>query len=146
MVRSLFYIYRKSCLAGREACKLWKERKSGMKQIEMIVRPEKIDEIKHMLDEMECGGMNVETIMGYGAQKGFTMEALMRRSKSPRSTSNPLPKVRVEVVVADAQVEPIVERATKICETSHTGDGKIFIHKIADAVRIRTGERGVAAL
>ena len=95
-----------------------------MKEIVLIIRPEKLEVLKSILDQMKCGGMTISTVMGCGAQKGA------------------VPKVRVEVVVDDSKVENIVAEVRDKVATGHVGDGKIFVRNIEEAIRIRTGERG----
>ncbi len=119
-----------------------------MKELIMIIRPEKLEEIKKILDDVNCGGMTLSTVMGCGAQKGISTDETegINELKGFKTTINLLPKVKVEVVVEDRFVEPIIERVREELATDHVGDGKIFIKDIEDAIRIRTGERGVKAL
>lgn len=117
-----------------------------MKEIVMIIRPEKLEEIKKILDEVNCGGMTISTVMGCGSQKGIATEAGVNEIRGLKTTINLLPKIRVEVVVEDKEVEPLIQKVREACVTNHVGDGKIFIRNIEDAIRIRTGERGNRAL
>ncbi|MGN0378508.1 MAG: P-II family nitrogen regulator [Butyrivibrio sp.] len=112
-----------------------------MKKLEMIIRPEKLDDLKAILDECKATGVMVTNIMGYGTQKGFK-----RIYRGNEYFVNLLPKVKVETVVADDLAETLVDRVTKEISTGNIGDGKIFIYEVEDAVRIRTGERGDTAL
>ena len=112
-----------------------------MKKLEIIIKPEKLESLKNILDDCEASGLMITNIMGYGNQKGF---ARMYRGSS--YAVNLLPKVKVETVVADEVVEEIVSRVVKEITTGNYGDGKIFIYDVLDAVRIRTGERGADAL
>lgn len=116
-----------------------------MKELVIIIRPEKLEDVKAVLDEVCCGGMTLSTAMGCGTQKGST-EGTVNELKGLKTTINLLPKVRVDVVVDDKDVETIIMKIRETCATDHVGDGKIFIRDIEDAVRIRTGERGVKAL
>ena len=111
-----------------------------MKELVMIIRPEKLEDIKHILDDVNCGGMTLSTVMGCGTQKG------VNEIKGFKTTINLLPKIRIEVVVEDKAVEPIIMAVREKCATDHVGDGKIFIRNIEEAVRLRTGERGLKAL
>lgn len=117
-----------------------------MKELVMIIRPEKLEEIKNILDEIHCGGMTLSTVMGCGTQKGAVDETGVNEIKGFKTTINLLPKIRVEVVVEDKDVDPVIMKVREICATDHVGDGKIFVRNIEEAVRIRTGERGVKAL
>lgn len=112
-----------------------------MKKLEMIIRPEKLDDLKTILDECKATGVMVTNIMGYGTQKGFK-----RIYRGNEYFVNLLPKVKVETVVADDLAETLIDRVTKEISTGNIGDGKIFIYEVEDAVRIRTGERGDTAL
>ena len=115
-----------------------------MKEIILIIRPEKLEVLKSILDEKNCGGMTISTVMGCGTQKG-TVEGV-NEIKGFKTTINLLPKVRVEVVVEDSKVEQIILDVRAKVATGHVGDGKIFIRNIEEAIRIRTGERGEKAL
>lgn len=120
-----------------------------MKELVMIIRPEKLEAMKQILDEVNCGGMTLSTVMGCGAQKGSTAETpagAVNELKGLKTTINLLPKIKVEVVVDDKDVENIIMQVNKVCATGHIGDGKIFVKPVDEAVRIRTGERGVKAL
>lgn len=117
-----------------------------MKELVMIIRPEKLEDIKKILDDVHCGGMTLSTVMGCGTQKGVVSENGLNEIKGFKTTINLLPKIRVEVVVDDKDVEPIIMKVREKCATDHVGDGKIFIRNIEEAVRIRTGERGLKAL
>lgn len=112
-----------------------------MKKLEMIIKPEKLDDLKAILDESQAKGVMVTNIMGYGTQKGFK-----RIYRGNEYFVNLLPKVKVETVVSDELAEVLIDKVTKEISTGNIGDGKIFIYDVEDAVRIRTGERGDAAL
>ena len=115
-----------------------------MKEILMIIRPEKLEYVKSILDSIHCGGMTISTVMGCGTQKGST--AGVNEIKGFKTTINLLPKIRVEVVVEDKLVDKIILAVREKLATDHVGDGKIFIRNIEEVVRIRTGERGEKAL
>jgi len=116
-----------------------------MKELVMIIRPERLEDVKVILDEEHCGGMTISTVMGCGTQKGAT-EGAVKELRGLKTTINLLPKIRVQIVVQDKKVEPIIEAVREKLATDHVGDGKIFIRPVEDAVRIRTGERGEEAL
>lgn len=119
-----------------------------MKEIEMLIRPEKLEDVKKILDDINCGGMTLSTVMGCGTQKGISSDeaGAVNEIKGFKTTINLLPKIKVEVVVEDSDVEKIIESVRETCATDHVGDGKIFIKDVYDAIRIRTGERGLKAL
>ena len=112
-----------------------------MKKLEIIIKPEKLEELKMILDESNANGVMISNIMGYGNQKGFK-----RLYRGTEYNVNLLPKVRVETVVDDDISEAIIDRVVKEINTGNYGDGKIFVYDVEDAVRIRTGERGTEAL
>jgi len=116
-----------------------------MKELIIIIRPEKLEDVKAVLDSVNCGGMTLSTAMGCGTQKGSS-EGAVNELKGLKTTINLLPKVKVEVVVDDAVVEDVIMKIRETCATDHVGDGKIFIKDVEDAIRIRTGERGIKAL
>jgi nitrogen regulatory protein P-II 1 len=112
-----------------------------MKKFDCIVRVNRLEEIKAALEEVGIVGMTTEPVRGHGRQQGRT--ELYRGSTY---SINLLPKARIEVVVRDDQVEQVIEVVSEAARTGEIGDGKIFISDVLDAVRIRTGERGEAAL
>jgi len=112
-----------------------------MVKVEAIVRPLKLEDVKNALDDLGVKGLTVTEVRGYGKQKGFT-----ERYRGTEYTISLIHKVKVETVVEDDQVEQVVEALCKAARTGEIGDGKIFLHPVLDAVRIRTGERGVDAL
>lgn len=112
-----------------------------MKKLEMIIKPEKLDDVKKILDDSKSNGVMVTNIMGYGTQKGFK-----RIYRGNEYFVNLLPKVKVETVVADDVAEPIIEKIVSEISSGSIGDGKIFVYNVEDAVRVRTGERGESAL
>lgn len=112
-----------------------------MKKIEAYVRPFKLDDIKSALMEQGVKGMSVSEVKGFGRQKGHT--ELYRGSEYHVDF---LPKSKIEVFVTDEQVENVVATIARVAKTGQVGDGKIFVTPVEDVVRIRTGERGAAAI
>jgi nitrogen regulatory protein P-II 1 len=117
-----------------------------VKELVFIIRAEKLEVVKEILDEHGCGGMTVSTAMGCGTQRGFTDEDMVREIKGYKIKINLLPKIKVEAVVEDDIVESILLDAKERIATGKVGDGKIFILPVEDAMRIRTGERGDSAI
>lgn len=116
-----------------------------MKEMVIIIRPEKLENVKNILDDFHCGGMTISSVMGCGTQKGVIEEGV-NVIKGFKTSINLLPKIRVEVVVPDSNVDEIIAELRDKIVTGHVGDGKVFIRNIEDAVRLRTGERGDKAL
>lgn len=112
-----------------------------MKKLEIIIKPEKLEDLKSILDGCKANGVMITNIMGYGNQKGFKQVY-----RGTEYNVNLLPKVKVETVVTDEISEAIISKVVKEINTGNYGDGKIFIYDIEDAVRIRTGQRGAEAL
>jgi nitrogen regulatory protein P-II 1 len=112
-----------------------------MKKIEAIIKPYKLDEVKDALTGMGVIGMTVSEVRGFGRQKGHT--ELYRGSEY---TIDFLPKIRIEIVVADGVVDKVVDTIASAAKTGSIGDGKVFVTPVEAAVRIRTGERDEAAL
>ncbi len=112
-----------------------------MKKIEAIIKPFKLDEVKEALQKAGVQGMTVTEVKGFGRQKGHT-----ELYRGAEYIVDFLPKVMLEVVVDDPQVQSVVEAITKAAKTGKIGDGKIFISSLAEVVRIRTGETGKAAI
>jgi nitrogen regulatory protein P-II 1 len=112
-----------------------------MKKIEAYIRPFKLDDVKSALMELGIKGMSVSEVKGFGRQKGHT--ELYRGSEYHVDF---LPKSKIEVVVTDEQVEPVVDAIVRVASTGQVGDGKIFILAVEDAIRIRTRESGDSAL
>lgn len=112
-----------------------------MKRIEAFIRTNALEAVKEALADIEVRGMTVEAVRGYGRQQGQTA-----RFTGSSYAVNLVPKTRIEVVVADDRVEEVLEAITKTTRTGELGDGKIFVSDVAEAIRIRTGERGEAAL
>jgi len=112
-----------------------------MKKIEAIIKPFKLDEVKEALSAIELIGMTVSEVRGFGRQKGHT-----ELYRGAEYTIDFLPKVKVEIVVPDAKCDQVVDTIQAAAKTGRIGDGKIFILPCEEAVRIRTGERGEAAI
>jgi len=112
-----------------------------MKKIEAVIKPFKLDEVKDALNALGVAGMTVTEVKGFGRQKGHV--ELYRGAEYDVSF---IPKVKIELVVADAIADKVVDTILDKAKTGKIGDGKIFISKIEDIVRIRTGERGEPAI
>jgi nitrogen regulatory protein P-II 1 len=112
-----------------------------MKKVEAIIKPFKLDDVKEALTEIGVIGMTVMEVRGFGRQKGHT--ELYRGSEY---TIDFLPKVKLELVVADSVVSKVVETIIAAAKTGSIGDGKVFVLPVEEAVRIRTGERGEDAI
>lgn len=112
-----------------------------MRKIEAIIQPSRFDAVKDALHEIGVEGMTVTEVRGHGRQKGHT--EVYRGSEY---TVDLLPKVKIEIVVPDSLADPAVHAILKTAKTGKIGDGKIFLTKIDDAIRIRNDERGDAAL
>jgi nitrogen regulatory protein P-II 1 len=112
-----------------------------MKKIEAIIKPFKLTEVKDALNELGIQGLTVSEVKGFGRQKGHT--EIYRGSEY---TVDFLPKIKIETVVADNQKDAAVAAIIKAAKTGKIGDGKVFIYSIDEAIRIRTDERGEAAV
>jgi nitrogen regulatory protein P-II 1 len=112
-----------------------------MKKIEAIIKPFKLDEVKHALMEIGVGGMTVTEARGFGRQKGHT-----ELYRGAEYVVDFVPKVKIELVVPEPLCEKAVLTIADAARTGRIGDGKIFVSEVADAVRIRTGDRAEAAL
>ncbi len=112
-----------------------------MKKIEAIIKPFKLDEVKEALQEMGVQGMTVLEAKGYGRQKGHT-----ELYRGAEYVVDFLPKIKIEVVIADNQLTAALEAIQNAARTGRIGDGKIFVSEITEVVRIRTGESGAAAI
>jgi nitrogen regulatory protein P-II 1 len=112
-----------------------------MKKIEAVIKPFKLDEVKEALQEMGVQGMTVIEAKGYGRQKGHT-----ELYRGAEYVVDFLPKIKVEVVIADDQLEAALEAIVGAARTGRIGDGKIFVSEVLDVLRIRTGETGEAAV
>lgn len=116
-------------------------RNQFMKKIEAIIKPFKLDDVVEALTEIGVEGLSVSEIRGFGRQKGRT-----EIYKGAEYVVDFLPKVKIEVVLADELVEPALEAITKAARTGKIGDGKIFVIPIESVVRVRTGEKDLEAL
>ena len=112
-----------------------------MKKIEAIIKPFKLDEVKDALQEAGVQGITVTEAKGFGRQKGHT-----ELYRGAEYVVDFLPKLKLEVIVADSILEQAVEAIQKAAHTGRIGDGKIFVTKVEQATRIRTGETGDAAI
>ncbi len=112
-----------------------------MKKIEAIIKPFKLDEVKEALQEVGLQGITITEVRGFGRQKGHT-----ELYRGAEYVVDFLPKVKLEIVVPDNQVERMVEAIINAARSGRIGDGKIFVSDITDAIRIRTGDRGENAL
>ncbi len=112
-----------------------------MKRIEAIIRPEQMEDVKENLKALNITGISITQIMGSGCQRGYTEYV-----RGTEVDYNFLPKIKVELVVTDEQLEPVIANITETAKTGNIGDGKIFVSEVLEAVRIRTGERGNDAL
>jgi nitrogen regulatory protein P-II 1 len=112
-----------------------------VKKIEAIIKPFKLDEVKEALQEVGLQGITVIEAKGFGRQKGHT-----ELYRGAEYVVDFLPKVKLEIVLADDMVERAVEAIKKSAQTGRIGDGKIFVSTVEDAIRIRTGETGADAI
>ena len=112
-----------------------------MKKIEAIIKPFKLDDVKEALHEVGVQGMTVVEAKGFGRQRGHT-----ELYRGAEYVVDFLPKLKVEIVVADGGVQDAIDAISKAAHTGKIGDGKVFVSDISEAVRIRTGETGDGAL
>ncbi|MFM8819190.1 MAG: P-II family nitrogen regulator [Phenylobacterium sp.] len=112
-----------------------------MKKIEAVIKPFKLDEVKEALQELGLQGMTVLEAKGYGRQKGHT-----ELYRGAEYVVDFLPKIKIEVVLPDDQLEQALEAIVGAARTGRIGDGKIFVSEVLDVLRIRTGETGDAAV
>jgi len=112
-----------------------------VKRLECIVRVNKLEEVKEALEEIGIYGLTCEQVRGYGRQLGRT-----DKYRGSTYAVNLLPKMKIEVVLKDDLVEEALEAIMKVTQSGEIGDGKIFISDVIEAIRIRTGERGDAAI
>jgi nitrogen regulatory protein P-II 1 len=116
-------------------------RSRQMKKIEAVIKPFKLDEVKEALQELGLQGMTVIEAKGFGRQRGHT-----ELYRGAEYIVDFLPKLKIEVVVSDAQLEAALGAITKSAHTGKIGDGKIFVSEITEVIRIRTGETGDQAI
>jgi nitrogen regulatory protein P-II 1 len=112
-----------------------------MKKVEAVIKPFKLDEVKDKLNEIGIKGITVSEVKGFGRQKGHT-----ELYRGAEYVVDFLPKIKLEVVISDAQLDDVVEAIMKSAQTGRIGDGKIFVTDLQDTIRIRTGERGEDAI
>lgn len=112
-----------------------------MKSLLIIIRPEKLEDLKSLLNKFNVGGMTVSSTMGCGQQKGVVSEL-----KGMQFNINLIPKIQVTVIVDDNQVEDILVEIHESIATGKVGDGKVFVYPVEEVMRIRTGERGKSAI
>jgi nitrogen regulatory protein P-II 1 len=112
-----------------------------MKKVDAIVKPFKLDEVKDKLNEIGVQGITVTEVKGFGRQKGHT-----ELYRGAEYVVDFLPKVKMEIVIADTQVDEVIDTIMKAAQTGRIGDGKIFVTNLVDVIRIRTGERGEEAI
>ena len=112
-----------------------------MKKIEAIIKPFKLDEVKEKLNEIGVKGMTVLEVKGYGRQKGH--KEIYRGAEYQVDF---IPKIKIEIVIGDEMVEKVIQTIAAAANTGKIGDGKIFVLPVDQAVRVRTGERGVDAV
>ncbi|HCC55976.1 MAG TPA: P-II family nitrogen regulator [Solibacterales bacterium] len=112
-----------------------------MKKIEAVVQPFKVEEVKNALKGIGIEGMTISEVRGHGRQKGHT-----EVYRGQEYTVDLLPKVRIEMVIADARLEEVLGALEAAARTGKIGDGKIFVSEVLEAVRIRNGDRGELAL
>jgi nitrogen regulatory protein P-II 1 len=115
-----------------------------MKKIEAIIQPFKLDELTDKLEQIDLKGMTVTEVKGHGRQKGQVVER--KPELYERFVIEFIPKTKMEIVVPDEKVDQVIDLIIATAKTDQIGDGKIFIYPIEEAIRIRTGERGVEAI
>ncbi len=112
-----------------------------MKKIDAIIKPFKLEEVKDALSEIGIDGMTVSEVKGFGRQKGHT--EIYRGSEY---TVDFLPKIRIEIILGDDKVDDAVNAIVSAAKTGKIGDGKVFVSHVEEAIRIRTAEKGEAAV
>ncbi len=112
-----------------------------MKKIEAVIKPFKLDEVRESLSEIGVNGLTVTEVKGFGRQKGHT-----ELYRGAEYVVDFLPKIKIELVVADVMVEPAMDAIIKAAHTGKIGDGKIFVTNVEQVLRIRTGETGELAV
>ena len=112
-----------------------------MKKVEAIIKPFKLDEVKDKLNEIGIKGITVSEVKGFGRQKGHT-----ELYRGAEYVVDFLPKIKLEIIIDDAQLDEVIDAIMKTAQTGRIGDGKIFVLDLIDTIRIRTGERGQDAV
>lgn len=108
-----------------------------MKLIQAVIKPFKLDDVREALTEIGVTGMTATEVKGFGRQKGHT-----ELYRGAEYVVDFLPKIKLEIVIADDQVDAVIEAVTNAAQTGKIGDGKIFVSPVEQAIRIRTGEQG----
>jgi nitrogen regulatory protein P-II 1 len=116
-------------------------RSESMKKVEAVIKPFKLDEVKEALSSVGDQGITVTEVKGFGRQRGHT-----ELYRGAEYVVDFLPKVKLEIIVKDDQVDPVIEAIASAAKTGRIGDGKIFVTDVGEVVRIRTGETGESAL
>ncbi len=112
-----------------------------MRKIEAIIRPAKLEELKAALNEVDIRGMTVYNVMGRGMTQG-----VIQYYRGQEVSVDLFPKVKIEIICHEEDLEMIIDIILKVCSTGQIGDGKIFVFPLEEIIRIRTGERGASAL
>lgn len=112
-----------------------------MKKVEAIIKPFKLDEVKDALNSIGIHGMTITEVKGFGRQKGH-----VEVYRGTEYEVNFLPKIKIEVVVPDSMIDKVISKIIEKAKTGNIGDGKIFIYSLEDVIRIRTGDKGEAAI
>jgi len=112
-----------------------------MKKVEAIIKPFKLDEVKDALNTIGIHGMTITEVKGFGRQKGH-----VEVYRGAEYEVNFIPKVKIEVVVPDSIIDKVISTIIDKAKTGNIGDGKIFIYSLEDVIRIRTGDKGEAAI
>ena len=112
-----------------------------MKKIEAIIKPFKLDEVKDALNTIGIHGMTITEVKGFGRQKGH-----VEVYRGTEYEVNFLPKIKLEVVIPDAIIDKVISTIIEKAKTGNIGDGKIFLYSLEDVIRIRTGDKGEAAI
>ena len=112
-----------------------------MKKVEAVIKPFKLDEVKDKLNEIGIKGITVSEVKGFGRQKGHT-----ELYRGAEYVVDFLPKIKLEIIISDNQLDEVVNAIIKSAQTGRIGDGKIFVTHLEDTIRIRTGERGEDAI
>ena len=112
-----------------------------MKKVEAVIKPVKLDDVKDKLNEIGVKGITVSEVKGFGRQKGHT-----ELYRGAEYVVDFLPKIKLEIIISDNQLDEVVNAIIKSAQTGRIGDGKIFITNLEDTIRIRTGEHGEDAI
>jgi len=112
-----------------------------MKKVEAVIKPFKLNEVQEQLNEIGVKGITVSEVKGFGRQKGHT-----ELYRGAEYVVDFLPKIKMEIIIHDEQVDDVINTITKSAQTGRIGDGKIFVTNLEDIIRIRTGERGEEAV